>query len=450
VSSEGMDYIMIDLLAAIGVLLVFGIIMLVIKQLSERLTAEWSRKIIHVVMGCVALTLPYIFENRHTVIFVGVAAIVMLLMLKKNKYLHLKLGAVLWGGSRNSLGEIYFVISIVAVFFVHEYVFAYLIAILILTFADSIAALLGEKYGSYNMAHHQEGTKSIEGSAMFFIVSFTCVLIPVLLMTEIGRAEVLAISLLVGFLSTMTEAVSTKGTDNLWLPILTYIFVVNNFQHPLNMLLYNLAILTTVFMIFVFVYKYTDISKLSVAYSTLVAYIAFTLGGILWVLPLIMFAISLAIFPMMKNEERIESKTYKFIETNTKIGVIILCVAIFLPQYASLLYIVFSLSFACFLAVNAVNRLINNSEMKKSVALVYGITKATIFIALPTMLIKQINLLVFILYLTFLIASILLAIYFEKHNERVKNFRISNLTTIVLLTFYTLIVIALEGYSQSL
>ncbi|MCL2058961.1 MAG: hypothetical protein FWH01_07870 [Oscillospiraceae bacterium] len=403
-----------DLFAAIGVLVILSTVMLVTKLFANRLSGEGSRKIIHITMGCIALSLPYVFIHRLSVLYLGVAAIAMLLLLRLNKNLRNGIGTALLGISRKSFGEIYFVISIVFVYMLHKSTFEYLIPILVLTFADSTAALIGTSYGRYNMAHSREDSKSREGSAMFFIVAFICTLVPLQLMTEIGRAEVLVISFLIGMLAAMIEAVSANGNDNLLLPLLTYSFIRYNTDQSLMQMFTNFGTMLFFLVATLLVYKITNITKLSIAYSLLVGYVVMILGGPYWVMPPLMLLLMFGIMPMMKDEERQMIQTYKVIESNTLVGVLCLYFSVFFPQYRDILYVAFSFTFACLLAINTYSRFVNffNAGMRFAVAC--GLAKAVVFIVLPTLLLTRVHWLSIVIYLVFLAAAIPPAVYLNK------------------------------------
>jgi len=404
-----------DFVAAIGVLILLGSVVLVAKYFSKRLTPEGSRKIIHVTMGCAALSFPFIFEHRLTIVILGIFAIAFLLFLRIHKGLRSGVGTTLLGIQRKSLGDIYFVISIVIVFLLHQSAFEYIIPIAILTFADSIAALVGISYGRYNMAQHaQEAMKSREGSVMFFIIAFICALVPLQLMTEVGRAEVLAISFLIGILAAIIEAVSRHGNDNLLLPLLTYSFVRENTGLAIDTLLINFGIMLFFVLLVLLVYKLTNITRLSVAYSLLSMYIILILGGVFWILPPLALFLTFGIFPLMKNEEKKMVQSYKVIECNCIVGVICLYVSVFFPEYRDILYISFSLSFAVHLAINTYSRLFNFENRSVGVSILWGTVKSFVFIALPALAITRMNWVAFLLYFIFMLLSMPPAVYLNK------------------------------------
>ena len=363
---------------------------------------EISRKIIHVVMGLFALSLPFWVPSRGFVVIMGIAAVAILLVLRNVKKLREGVGSALFGIDRKSYGELYFAVSVVIIFVLHQSTYEYLIPILVLTFADSVAALIGKSYGRYNLAQKQEDAKSSEGSVMFFIVAFICALVPLQLMTEIGRPEVLVISFLIGILAAMIEAISANGNDNLLLPLLTYSFVRENAYISLDSLFTNFGIMLFFLVVILLVYKVMNITKLSIAYGMLVGYIAMIQGGWEWILPPLILILTYGILPLMNEEERQMKLSYKVIESNTIIGMVCLWVAVFVPQYRDILYIAYSFSFACFLAINTYSRFVNFVNTKRSTAIVCGLLKGIVFIALPTWAISQVNWMIIVLYVVFL------------------------------------------------
>ncbi|MCL2019513.1 MAG: hypothetical protein FWG70_07110 [Oscillospiraceae bacterium] len=394
-----------DILAAVSVLIVLGAVMVVAKLCARRLGPEGSRKTIHIVMGCTALCFPYIFQHKQTVVFLGIIAVSLLLFMRRNVFLRNGVGTALLSVGRKSLGDVYFVISIVMLFLLHNETYEYLIPVAVLTFADSVAALIGVGYGRYNMAQHEEeAKKSGEGSVMFFIVAFACTLIPLQLMTEVGRAEVLVISGLIGILAAMIEAVTRHGNDNLLLPLLTYSVLCYNVEQTLSLIFANLSIMLFFLAVVYMVRKITNISRLSMAYSLLVGYIVLMLGGISWVIPPLLLFLTFGIFPMMNAEEKSMIQTYKVIESNSIVGIICLVLTGFFPEYRNMLYISYSLSFAILLGINTYSRFLNFRNRSTASSIVWGLVKAIGFIALPSLMISVVPLsrwYIYVLYLAF-------------------------------------------------
>jgi len=281
----------------------------------------------------------------------------------------------------------------------------------VLTFADSIAALVGISYGRHSIAHPREDHKSSEGSVMFFVVAFFCALIPLQLMTEIGRAEVLVISGLVGLLAALVEMVAKNGNDNLLLPLFTYNIIRHNIYQPLDGILLDLGAMVFFFVVCIVVYKATNLTKLSVVYSLLTAYLVMILGGIIWILPPLALFLTFGILPNMKQSEKDMTQDYRAIETNSIIGIICLSASVFLPQYREILYLSFSLSFACHLAINTYSRLLNFFKLSYGLSAFVGLVKAVVFIALPAYFLANMNQLTLILYLSTIVLVMPAAIF---------------------------------------
>ena len=186
-------------------------------QRAFRPPAEWTRKLVHVLGGVVAATFPWLFSTHWTVLGLGLTTFAMLALGKK-----LGLLGSVTGVDRRSVGELYFPVSVYLLFVVarHQPVF-YLIALSVLVFSDTAAALLGVAYGrhSYTVANDR---RTLEGSAAFLLVTFLCVHVPLLLGTGIGRGESLIIATQLALLVTSFEAISMRGNDNLVVPLATY------------------------------------------------------------------------------------------------------------------------------------------------------------------------------------------------------------------------------------
>lgn len=378
-----------DLFASIGVMFVLAVAMGVVKTLEKHLSKELSRKIIHMTMGIVSLTFPQVFENKLSVLMLGGFAAAALSALRLNKTLRSGFGSPLLGIARKSFGEIYFAVSIAVVYVLHDNIAEYVIPISVLTFADSTAALVGTSYGRLNMARGHEDAKSGEGSVMFFIVAFICSLVPLQLMTEVGRAEVLLISFLIGLLAAMIEAVSANGIDNLLLPMLVYSFVKYNMNLSVHELCVNFAVMVFFLVVILVVYNLTELSRLSVAYSLLVGYILMIQGGLLWIIPALLLFVTFGILPMANEKERGFQLTYRIIECNSIIGVICLWLSTVYPAFDRFFYTGEAFSFTSLLLINTYCRLKNYHTDNRRSAATAAFIKAVVFLFFPTAIIKH-------------------------------------------------------------
>jgi hypothetical protein len=114
----------------------------------------------------------------------------------------------------------------------------------VLTLADAAAALIGTRYGRRFFAV-EVGTKSVEGVAMFFMVTWITAMILLLLLTDIGRANVVLLSIIVAGFGALVEADSWHGLDNLFIPVGLYLFLAAYLEiPPFNLLLVTAAFVT--------------------------------------------------------------------------------------------------------------------------------------------------------------------------------------------------------------
>jgi phytol kinase len=94
----------------------------------------------------------------------------------------------------------------------------YCIPMLLLTFADSAAALVGTRWGRHRYLTAGD-YKSVEGSAAFFVVAFGCIAIPLAWFTPASNVESMVVAALVAFAVTVLEAAIGGGFDNLLVPL---------------------------------------------------------------------------------------------------------------------------------------------------------------------------------------------------------------------------------------
>jgi phytol kinase len=179
-------------------------------------SAERARKSVHVALGSVCLTLPWIVHSDVPVLLLAGIAAAGLFAVRVVPALRGGAGQALHGVTRRSYGEFAFVLGIAATFVLaHGDVTSYVIPVAVLTFADAAAALIGTRFGLHRFTV-VAGTKSVEGSIGFFVVAMLCVALPLELA---GQPNALAIATIVSTALTVIEASSWDGLDNLLIPI---------------------------------------------------------------------------------------------------------------------------------------------------------------------------------------------------------------------------------------
>lgn len=193
------------------------IVVFVILALAEYLSrykgvhSELTRKLVHIFVGIFVAFWPFFLswgqiEALSIMFLAGV-----LFSVKFNVFNSIH--AV----SRNATGEVLFaaVIGILAFISSSEWVFA--AAMLHLSLADGLAAVVGLAYGEKNSYRIMGRTKSLAGSLAFFVASLA---IMIWYVSFSGSSASFVTLLWLPLVATAAENISGEGTDNLVVPLL--------------------------------------------------------------------------------------------------------------------------------------------------------------------------------------------------------------------------------------
>jgi dolichol kinase len=216
-----------SLAVAVGSIAILIGLMAVIWLLAPRLgwSPELKRKAMHIATGLYALSLPLIFHERWPVVVLSTLAVLVLLVLRLPVFARTGISSTLHDVHRKSYGEILLAVSVGVLFYrsLGEPVF-YVLPIALVTLSDAAAALAGTSYGRrvFNVG---DGRKSLEGVAVFFLVSWILAMVVLLLMTDIDRLTVVLLGLVVAAFGALVEADSWNGFDNLFVPVGVHLFL---------------------------------------------------------------------------------------------------------------------------------------------------------------------------------------------------------------------------------
>ena len=258
-----------EIVKMIFVLAAFILFFLLLNKLekSEKLNSEFIRKILHIGSGIGGLSLPFIFERKSSVVILGIVFLILLVSIRivKNKVTGFK--KVLETKNRKTLGDIYFIMSILGLWLVSsDNKVMYALPIIILMFSDAFAALIGEFYSKYKF-NTGFGTKSIEGSVTFFLTTYFICINFFLFFSDIGSINIVLVSLLLSILTMILEVISWNGLDNLFVPFFVYLFLV------------------ILFVIIILNRKKTTLTRTAQTASLFFLYIIMIMGGIRWLIP---------------------------------------------------------------------------------------------------------------------------------------------------------------------
>ena len=289
------------------VLSVLGLAFVLLRLLEKTLSPhpEVLRKLMHVLMGLVAATFPWLFDSTWPVLVLACGSLIALVLVRSGAALTRSVQGVLHGVKRSSWGELLFPVAVALVFVLAEgNPLLYSVPILILTLADAVAALIGVFYGQL-LYKTLEGSKSIEGSLAFSIVTFLCVHVAVLLFTDTGRAESLLIGLLMGIVIMMFEAVAWRGLDNLFIPVASAVLLRSYINMDLAALSWRLVVIVLIGIFLMFWRRRSTLDDSAMIGAALIAFGAWTIGNIYWLLvPVSVFVIGTLLSQRMAPEHR--------------------------------------------------------------------------------------------------------------------------------------------------
>lgn len=264
--------------------LLLGGLILGMKSLAARYAVhpEMSRKLVHIVMGLVTLSFPWLFAEAWPVLLLSILAIAALAALRFLPALQGRFGQVLHGVERKSWGEIYFPLAVALLFLLADgRQLFYVIPLLTLTLADAVAALVGVRYGEHRYAT-SEGSKSAEGSLAFFVVAFLSAYVPLLLLSPSGRSEALLISLVLGILVMLFEAIAVGGLDNLFIPLGCYALLRRYLELGTDELIFRLGAICLLALLVFCWRRHTTLKESGLLAAALVGYMNWVVGGWQW------------------------------------------------------------------------------------------------------------------------------------------------------------------------
>lgn len=209
----GADFLHTLLLAG-AFLLLFGSAELLYHRF--KIQADITRKYVHILTGIFTMMFPPLLGNHWYVLALCGSFLVILLLSMRFKIL-----PSINGIKRPSLGSLFYPVIVYGCFLAFQFregnLIYYYIPILTLAFCDPIAELCGKTlgYGKYTIGIH---TKTLAGSAAFFVSSFLLSMALFLSMTSQELMHLLPLCGVLALSMTIAEALAQKGYDNLTIP----------------------------------------------------------------------------------------------------------------------------------------------------------------------------------------------------------------------------------------
>lgn len=191
--------------------------------------AEKTRKLVHLGTGLLTLLFPLLLSSHWYVLLLCSSFLwILLLSLRFNL---LKSVNNIDRVSRGSLLYPFVVYFLFVAYSFYDQILFFYLPVLILAISDPAASMAGTKWpkGKYHVKHE---TKTLVGSSVFLFTAFVIAGLLMYGLTGLSTLEILLLSLLIAILTSLIEALSYKGYDNLFIPMLALavLMVFQNFQ----------------------------------------------------------------------------------------------------------------------------------------------------------------------------------------------------------------------------
>lgn len=283
-------------LTSLAILASITIFFLVTFELLARkniISKSLSRKLLHITTGFVVVYSPFVLQSFWIVTFIGIAFSVTNYILIKRKVLK-----QINDTQTVNFGIFYyplsFLICILLFWNVNKFIIS--LSFLIFSIGDALAALVGNSSTTKYFTRITKEPKTFNGAITFILSSFFLLWIVRLTLwknfnfIDYDWLSFSFLALIFSLLGGITEAISTKGTDNLSLPIVlssaTMMFFVNGIEIQSFILAFILALMISIIS---FKMKFLDLGGSAVTF--LLALFIFGIGGWKWTIPILTFFI---------------------------------------------------------------------------------------------------------------------------------------------------------------
>ena len=286
----------------------FFVLILFLILLSEIALKKniWSnhinRKIIHITIGIAVSITPFLFSiNLYPTFLASIFFIINIISLKNNKLNSFHLI------ERESYGTIFFPLSYILISgFFWDYPYYITASFLILAIADPIASVIGSSKNK-NIHYNILGDKkSLNGSIAMFICT---IIILSMFSKEIFHEmnisyQIIAI-LYTGIAITISEGLSYKGSDNLSIPIMAFLFIeLFNFLNRIDFIIIFLFFTILIILLLYLFYLKKHLSISGFIGSSIMGILLFGFGGNIFIYPIVIFFITSTMLSFIKKDDQ--------------------------------------------------------------------------------------------------------------------------------------------------
>lgn len=247
-----------------------------------RFSTEVLRKSIHIGLGLVCLGLPWLFDGPSGVVLLLIGVMGLFVGIRLNPVLGSRLGAGLHGVERDSLGDVFFAISVFLLFLYARHNPAlYLLPLLTLALSDAGAALVGVHLGKHRFSV-PSGVKSWEGTLFFCMLTVLLGIVILSALTSLALPAIICIALLLGIVGCMVEAASWHGFDNLLVPMGLYLLLNGLMQRTFPVLALTLIVVCAALFFMSRTARFSSLTTHAFIGAIVAAFFFHEAGGPLW------------------------------------------------------------------------------------------------------------------------------------------------------------------------
>ena len=263
-----------------------------ILQKKFKFSGENTRQFVHVGVGLLVITSPFLFKSGIPPAALATIFIILNAISLKNdrmKGIHTT--------ERFSYGTVFFPITFLVL--IHLYWRSdptlLLIGMLLMTLTDPIASITGRILKHNPSFRLWKDEKTLYGSLSLFISAFILTTIGLYLFRKIDLIplppveSIFIIGFAVAIIATLSEAISNAGSDNLTLPLFSVLMLDVMLQLNFINQLVVLGWILFSFILAFTAYKLRALTLGGAAGAMLLGSIVFGIGGLYWVIPMATF-----------------------------------------------------------------------------------------------------------------------------------------------------------------
>ncbi len=302
-------------LSRFGIYVVLIIALILVSDMLRKLckfTTSFSRKSVHIGVGVLSMIALFFFESP---LYLMVGSVLFIVVNSILTFVPLAPGLQT---NRKSFGLPYFPLAFLVLlcFCWDSHKFLILYGLAQLTFADCFASMIGERFKSRVFTFLTD-KKSVNGSATLFLSSFVITTLlfvfhPLDMPGGFEIAQILLIALIMAIISTLLEAVSVWGSDNVTLPLISPLFFILAVRLPDHFIATGIAATVLASLLGSVALKKKWLTSGGVAMMFLQTYMIIIFGSLKLIIPMLLFfllsSVISKVIDRIKGDDTIEKK----------------------------------------------------------------------------------------------------------------------------------------------